>query len=142
MVGADLHLLTLTFLHPLLLHGFKQLGVGAHLVGGAGVAANSRLVLQHLGLVTLLLLPLAGLVDLITQLLDLVDELQVLPHDATVLRLVDLLLLLEPLVQTCLRVLKVAALVILLLLDVNIDFDVLRVAIADMFVKALVDHFL
>ena len=54
----------------------------------------------------------------------------------------DLLLLLEPLVQTCLRVLEVAALVILLLLDVNIDFDVLRVTIADMFVKALVDHFL
>ena len=127
VVGLNLELPPLPLLQPILLAGLESIGVTLDSAASPTVLGNGALVSQHLGLVPLSLLPFASLVDLLPQLVNLRDQLDILPHDIAVLIFMDLLLLLESLLQGSLGSLQVATLVILLLFNISINFDILRI---------------
>jgi len=105
----------------------------AHVLGAGAIAT---LELLELGV----LVPQLGVEcgDLLAQVADLLYQLHVLFHDVIVVLLVYLSLLLEPLLEGVDRVLEVALLILVLLLDVWVDLDVLDLLLLHVGVQVLI----
>ena len=104
-------------------------------------------VLEHLGLVSahLCLLSLAfflglQLFDFDSEIGNHLNKLDVLSHDVHVVLLVDLLLLFQSLFQRVLGVVEVTFLVLVLLFDIWINFDVFHLLVFDEVVEVLIDN--
>ena len=104
------------------------------------VLEHLALVGAHLGLLSLALLLGLELLHLDSEVGDHLDQLDVLSHDVHVVLLVDLLLFLESLLQGVLGVVQVSLLVLVLLFDIWVDFDVLHLLVLHEVVKVLVDN--
>jgi hypothetical protein len=80
------------------------------------------------------------LLDLDSEIGNHLDKFDIFSHDVHVVLLVDLLLLFQSLFQRVLGVIEVAFLVLVLLLDIWINFDVLHLLVLDEVVKVLINH--
>lgn len=100
------------------------------------------LVLEHLLLGAGVLLCGLQLLHFGTQLGDQHDQLHIVLHDVPVLLLMHLLLLVQALLKTGLRVLKVSSLVLELFLDIGIDLNVLGGLVLHVRIEVLVDDLL
>ena len=104
------------------------------------VLKHLALVSAHLGLLSLALLLGLELLHLDSKVGDHLDQLDVLSHDVHVVLLVDLLLLVKSLLQRVLGVVQVSLLVLVLLLDIWIDFNVLHLLVLNEEVEVLIDN--
>ena len=78
---------------------------------------------------------------LIPQLVNHVNELNVIIHDAQVIFLMHLTLFLQPFLQSVHRVFEELLLVIILSFDIRVDFDVSYLPVLHiLFIKAAVDR--
>jgi hypothetical protein len=104
------------------------------------VLEHLGLIGAHFGLLSLTLLFGLQLLDLDSEIGNHLNKLDIFSHDIHVVLLMDLLLLFQSLFQRVLGVIKVAFLVLVLLLDIWIDFYVLHLLVLDEVVKVLIDH--
>lgn len=118
-----------------------HLGI-AHLVAIVVLVLHVHVVYRHFQLGRRVLLGTLQVSDLLAKLGDQHDELDVLCHDLHVLLLVDVLRFLEATFQTVLRVLQVSSLILELLLDIWINFDVLGGLVFDVGVQIFVNDLL
>jgi hypothetical protein len=97
------------------------------------------LVGSHLGNGSGVLLLADKFLDLQSKVRDHLDQLNVLSHDVHVVLFVNLLLFLESLLKTSLGILEISSLVLVLLLDIWINFNVLHLLILDIRIEIFVD---
>jgi hypothetical protein len=103
------------------------------------IVHHGGLVCSHFGDGSGVLFFADKLFDLQSEVRDHFDQLDILSHDVHVVLLVNLLLFLESLLKTSLRIFKISSLILILLLDIWINFDILHLLVLDIRIEVLVD---
>jgi hypothetical protein len=128
-----LHLCDVPTLHvrfPSQRHKSLRLHVGVSRLHGSGLTLSSGAITFIMDLLTLeivlVMFVLSGsLGHFLSQVTDLLDQLNVVLHDVLVVLAVDLIFLLETLLERVVGRFQVLALVDVFLLNIRVDFDIL-----------------